>query len=424
MQPGSNAWAVSGARSATGKPILANDPHLEFGIPSTWYMVHLRSAGAERDRRLAAGRPGGDHRPQRADRVGRDQSSIRRSGSLPASRSIRRAAATRFAAKWSRRAWNAARSASKATNGGGLRAVGHAARPGVSRLTEGQYRFPALGRGRARPASVSVSGYRPRATTGPNSPRALQRFPGPGQNFVYADVDGNIGYQATGLLPIRPAGCDGQTSRRRRRGQLRMAGIHSISTICRSFYNPARGMIVTANQNPFPADYQYPVAGDFGAHYRSTEIRTLLNRQPHWKPADMLIVQKDVYSATSTIFWPNKSSPRSTRRSRPARRLATRWISSATGAARWKKEPRRAMIVELTYLALRKAVADRAAPGLEAEYEWPAAPVVIEKLLRERPAGWFPDYDALLLQSLGEAIDQRREDPGLEDFALGLRAVK
>src|SRR5258706_13607740 len=43
VQPGSNAWAVSGDRSSTGKPILANDPHLEFSIPSTWYMVHLHA---------------------------------------------------------------------------------------------------------------------------------------------------------------------------------------------------------------------------------------------------------------------------------------------------------------------------------------------------------------------------------------------
>src|SRR5262249_45568047 len=38
---------------------------------------------------------------------------------------------------------------------------------------------------------------------------ALSRFPGPGQNFVYADVDGNIGYHATGKLPIRPVNCPG-----------------------------------------------------------------------------------------------------------------------------------------------------------------------------------------------------------------------
>ena len=46
-----------------GKPILANDPHLDFAIPSTWYMVHLQRAGPECDRRFAAGRSGGDHRP-------------------------------------------------------------------------------------------------------------------------------------------------------------------------------------------------------------------------------------------------------------------------------------------------------------------------------------------------------------------------
>ena len=33
----------AGKRTATGKPILANDPHLEFGLPSTWYMVHLQA---------------------------------------------------------------------------------------------------------------------------------------------------------------------------------------------------------------------------------------------------------------------------------------------------------------------------------------------------------------------------------------------
>jgi len=43
VQPGSNAWVLSGKRTASGKPILANDPHLEFGLPSTWYMIHLQA---------------------------------------------------------------------------------------------------------------------------------------------------------------------------------------------------------------------------------------------------------------------------------------------------------------------------------------------------------------------------------------------
>src|ERR1700722_6745047 len=44
-QPGSNAWAISGAHSSTGKTILANHPHLEYSIPSPWYLVHLEAPG-------------------------------------------------------------------------------------------------------------------------------------------------------------------------------------------------------------------------------------------------------------------------------------------------------------------------------------------------------------------------------------------
>ncbi len=45
IQPGSNAWAVSGAHTASGKPILENDPHLEFASPAAWYMIHLKAPG-------------------------------------------------------------------------------------------------------------------------------------------------------------------------------------------------------------------------------------------------------------------------------------------------------------------------------------------------------------------------------------------
>ncbi len=44
-QPGSNAWAISGALTASGKPLLAGDPHMEFSLPSAWYLVHLRAPG-------------------------------------------------------------------------------------------------------------------------------------------------------------------------------------------------------------------------------------------------------------------------------------------------------------------------------------------------------------------------------------------
>ena len=45
--PGSNSWAVSGARSASGRPLLANDPHLGLSVPSVWYLAHLSWPGRD-----------------------------------------------------------------------------------------------------------------------------------------------------------------------------------------------------------------------------------------------------------------------------------------------------------------------------------------------------------------------------------------
>jgi len=57
------------------------------------------------------------------------------------------------------------------------------------------------------------------------------------------------------------------------------------------------GTIVTANQNPFPADYPYPVNGNFAPPPRLLQIRALLNARKDWRAADLVAVQKDVYSS-------------------------------------------------------------------------------------------------------------------------------
>ena len=84
---------------------------------------------------------------------------------------------------------------------------------------------------------------------------ALARYPGPGQNFVYADIDGNIGYHATGRLPVRKAHAgdvpaDGST------GEFEWEGFIPFDQLPTAF-NPASGLIVTANQNPFPPGYSF-----------------------------------------------------------------------------------------------------------------------------------------------------------------------
>src|SRR5262249_55649016 len=65
-----------------------------------------------------------------------------------------------------------------------------------------------------------------------------------------------------------------------------------------------------------------------------------------------------------------------------------------------------AVIVTLAYQHLRRAVAEVASPQHGAAYELQMAPAVLETLLRTRPAGWFPDYDLLLLRVLADGVDE------------------
>lgn len=63
-------------------------------------------------------------------------------------------------------------------------------------------------------------------------------------------------------------------------------------------------------------------------------------------------------------------------------------------------------LIALAFSHVRTALAESAAPGHSARYDTPMSPAVVEKLLRERPAGWFADYDQMLLAALVDAVDE------------------
>jgi penicillin amidase len=397
-QPGSNAWAVSGAHTASGRPILANDPHLEFGLPSTWYMVHLMAPGLNvtgvslpglpcviigHNERIAWGvtnlhydvqdvyreqlNPQTGLYPFRGQmeqaRIENDVIAVKGEKAVPFQMWVTRHGpvlqneANQFlAVKWT------------------------AAEPGG-------FEFPMLDVDRANNWQEFTA--------------ALARFTGPGQNFVYADVEGNIGYHATGKLPIRKtyAGdvpVDGSS------GEFEWEGYIPFDQLP-SFYNPPSGLVVTANQNPFPADYRYRVNGGFASHYRSRQIRTLLSQRDGWKPDQILAVQKDVYSGFGRFLAQQTASAYDRRKPSGA------GLADAVGVLRnWDgqmdKDSSAAMLAELLYVQVRQTLAERAAPKKGAAYSSQMAPAVIERILRERPAGWFPDYDEMLMVSLSAAI--------------------
>jgi penicillin G amidase len=417
-QPGSNAWAISGARSATGKPILANDPHLDFAIPSTWYMVHLRAPGLDVTGVSLPGVPavivghndriawGVTNLQFDVQDLYREQIDPRTGhylfrGRAEQARLERSAIAIKGAKLAPFDQWVTRHGPVVLTDEKQNYALQWTAAEPSS------FQFPFLDLNRARDWKEFTA--------------AVARFPGPGQNFVYADVDGNIGYHASGRLPIRASGCLGDVpvdgAARQETDDCEWQGFIPFEDLPQS-YNPASGMIVTANQNPFPEDYKYPVAGNFAPHYRSRGIRLMLENRAKWQPAEMLAVQKDVYSAFSDFLARQLVAAFDTPAAANAR-ASNRDPSLAEAVAllrKWSGQMEKGLaaplVVQLTYEELRKAVAERAAPGLADAYDYAMSPAVIEKLLRERPAGWFDDYNQLLMKCLGQAIGAGRKIQG------------
>lgn len=397
MQPGSNAWAISGAHTASGKPILANDPHLSWAMPSTWYEVHLTAPDLDVVGMALPGVPAViiGHNQSIAwgvTNLGFDVQDLYRehinmqTGRYESQGRVEQAAVEREVI--------VVKGAPAVEN------FTFVTRHGPIFLNENNENYSL----RWTAADLDALDFPfldlDRARNWEEFNAVLARFPGPSQNFVYADTQGNIGYHAAGHVPIRK-GCLGDLPIDGFRDECEWQGYIPYDDLPHVF-NPPSGMIVTANQNPFPQDYRYAVNGKFASKYRSQAIRTLLSRQDKWQPLDMLSVQKDVYSAflhflarETVAAW--DKHPGSNPQIKDAVDLLRVWNGQMEkgGAA--------PMIVALLYDDLRQAVAGKSM----AAQDWQAsflAPEVIERLLRERPQGWFGDYDAQLIKSLTAAI--------------------
>jgi penicillin amidase len=399
LQPGSNAWAIAGVHTASGKPIVSNDMHLEFSIPGIWYLVHLQAPGLNAAGVSLPGVPGiiVGHNERIAwgvtnlhydvqdlyiekfdDRTGRYEFR----GQVLQARPERELIRVKDARPVELVNWVTVHGPVRAEGKQRLALRWVAAEPG-------SFQFPFIELNRARNWQEFT--------------KAISRFPGPAQNFVYGDVDGNIGYHAAGKLPIRRnyAGdvpVDGAS------GNFEWQGFIPFDQLPAS-YNPPDGLIVTANQNPFPPDYPYTVNGNFASHYRSRHIRDMLSERKGLRPEDTLAVQKDVYSAFSRYL------AQAVVQAYDRRGKGRADLTEGAGLLRmWNgqmdKDHSEPLIVSLVFQHFRKAVAEVASPGKGSIYETQMAPAVIENLLRTRPTGWFKDYDDALLRSFADALDE------------------
>ena len=227
--------------------------------------------------------------------------------------------------------------------------------------------------------------------------------------FVYADVAGNIGSQATGRFPIRKD-FDGRVPLDGASGKFEWDGFIPFDKLPSTF-NPASGMVISANENPFPEKFEYTVSGNFAAPYRFNQIAARLGSKPAWRAEEMLSIQTDVYSALSHFLAQQIVAAYGRRGSAyPDLALAVDLLRKWNGQMRaGRAEP---MLMTLAYEHFRRAAAERASPGKGLAYGPRIAPAVVERLLREKPKDWFPDYDQFLLLNLRDALEEGRRMQG------------
>jgi penicillin amidase len=406
VQPGSNAWAVAGAHTASGKPLLANDPHLEYSAPATWYQVHLEAPGMNVTGVSLPGVPAiivghNDRIAWGVTNLGFDVQDLYNEKLDPNT--------GRYLYQGQQLQARLERETIRVKGAKAVEFSQWVTRHGPVIILDGNQKL-ALRWTATEPAGFQFPFFDiNRARNWQEFTAALSRFPGPGQNFVYADVDGNIGYHATGHCPIR-VGYDGSVPMDGSSGQYEWTGFIPFEELP-SFFNPPQGYIVTANQNPFPKDYKYTVHGAFAPQYRSNQIRRLLSAHNGLKPEDMLVVEKDVYSAFSAML---------------ARKIVAAYdhkkpndspMADAVAVLRpWNGQMEKGtaapMLITLAYYELRKRVAEAASPKKGDVYSTEMAPSVLQLILEMDSRGWFVDQDAVLLRCLRDAVEEGSKTEG------------
>ncbi len=310
---GSNNWVVAGSRTVTGKPLLANDPHLSIQMPSIWYEValHCEPVTPECPLRVAGasfpGVPGvvighNDRIAWGVTNIGPDVQDLYLERANP-----QNPFEVEFQGKWEpvRVITEEIRIAGQAEP---LLLPVRITRHGpvindvVEALTRTQtlyaFRWTAL-----EPSGIVRALLRlNRARNWEEFRAALADWDVPGQNFVYADVDGHIGYQATGRIPIRAKG-DGLLPVPGWTGEYEWTGYVPYEEMPRRL-DPPEGFIVTANNAVVDPAYPYFLAAVWDYGDRAQRITDLLRAKDRLSIEDMAAIQNDTFSLAAQAITP------------------------------------------------------------------------------------------------------------------------
>jgi penicillin amidase len=313
---GSNDWVVSGAHTASGKPLLSNDMHLNHGVPGTWYQADLEAPTPTGEFHVAGvSLPGAPFIV-----VGHNEHlawGFTNLGATVQDVSIERTRGTGATAEYQTTdgTWQPLLHQKEIIHVKGGKDVvldvietrhGNILRPIVSGIFPAEKRALSLNWTIYDPSNITDPFLAINAANDwPSLHAAFSTFGGPSQNLVYADDQGNIGYHAVGKIPIRgslakptpisPVPTDALDTTQE------WAGYIPFDQLPQTF-DPSNGILATANARVTPDNYPYPITLDWAAPYRNERIWKVLSSGKNLTPADMLALQTDVYSDVDHVI--------------------------------------------------------------------------------------------------------------------------
>src|SRR5580658_9352383 len=426
---GSNNFVVSGAHTASGRPLLANDTHLQLSTPALWYIVHLTAPGLNVEGFALPGAPlviighndriawgftnsnadvedlyvekfsdtnpleySADGKALTADvrhevihvRGKRDVTLdvvVTRHGPI-----VHRDTAERggraYALRWT------------ALEPGGL-----------------DFGFPLLGEAQDWNSFIETT----------------RHIAGPGQNTIYADVDGNIGFTIPARIPVRANGngalpVPGDTDEYEWKGYIPFEELPRVE-------NPPEGIIATANARTVGPGYKYYLSDRQAGPYRTARIYELLSGRTGLRAQDCNAIQNDIVSLPNRFL--ASALLQAAKAQQPADARAQRLIAGLAGwDARATAESVETSFVEYTRRALFVRLLQPYLGDDVTKYElweplsvyndvWWRDKVFLENVLRERPAAWLPNgfgnYDELLMASADDAVAALKKQTGQEN---------
>jgi penicillin amidase len=403
---GSNNWVISGAKSATGHPILANDPHRNLDHPSLRYLVHLNAPGWNVIGSVVPWFPGvaighNDRIAWGLTIFGADVQDLYVEELNPANL---------------RQVKSSGRFVDMDVVKDQIHVKGRAEAVAVEHLYTAHGPVVAIDAQRHLAYALRWVGSEPgtagylgalsldRATNWQEFRRALQRWKVPGENFVYADVDGNIGYQAAALVPVRQ-NWQGVYPVGGANGEHEWKGWRTLDDLPHEL-NPDAGFLATANHNTLgPASPPNIGYSSWSTRARVNRIREVLSARNNLTVEDLARLQHDPtpWNAEQLVPLLRPLSFKDATKEQ-ARKLLVAWDRRLT-----QDSAAAALYVAWEQALFRQLVESRLDPALAADYIHRVETHVLVPTLTKPSAAWFgasPERgrDQLLESALASSV--------------------